>query len=113
MRASYPRIQSVYALSMQTPADAEAKRAERIARQEREAQADRERAEAERNQVSTILLVAGVVLIGVGIYFLVASPSQSSFAGEALVNLHRLTIGETSVIAGVILFAVGALIRYR
>jgi type II secretory pathway component PulM len=95
---------------MLTPGDAETKRVERIARQEREA---RKQSESDRNRVSIALLGVGVLLIAVGLWFLLVNPGESSFGGQSLVSLHRLTLGETSAIAGAILFAAGALIRYR
>jgi drug/metabolite transporter (DMT)-like permease len=88
-------------------------KAERIARQERDAEAALEGVDVERRQVSGVLMILGVVLILAGAWFLLASPSQSSYGGEAVINLHRLTIGETAAIAGAILFSAGAIIRYR
>jgi hypothetical protein len=67
----------------------------------------------ERRQTGAALMIVGVLLTLAGIWFLLVSPSQSDSAGEALVNLHRPTMGETSAIVGALLFAAGAIIRYR
>lgn len=48
-----------------------------------------------------LCLVLGLLCLAIGLWFLVASPSE----GEGVVNLQRLTIGETSSIAGAIFLA--------
>lgn len=63
---------------------------------------------AERDRAREDLCkVLGVGFFGVGLWFLVVQPSQ----GESIVNLQRLTIGETASIIGAIFLA--AAIRPR
>lgn len=90
--------------------DPETKTAERIAR---DAKAEVERARAERQQVGVWLLIVGTLLVAAGIYFLLVNPSTGTMGGELVVNFHRLALGQTSAIAGAILFAAGALLRYK
>jgi hypothetical protein len=90
--------------------DPQAKTAERVAR---EAKAEVERARLERQQVGVGLLLLGTLLIAAGIYFLLVSPSASNYGGQSVVNLQRLTLGETAATAGAILFAAGAVLRYK
>lgn len=66
----------------------------------------------ERKGVGVWLLVLGTLLIVTGIYYLM-NPSISSYGSDAIVNLQRLTIGETASIAGAILVAAGAVLRYK
>ena len=90
----------------------EAARAERIARQQRETEAAEARAGQERGQLSVGLLGVGILLMAIGVWVLIFSPSLVTVDGVAVANLQRLTIGETASIAGAILFAAGARLRY-
>ena len=91
----------------------EQRQADREAREQRAAEEAAERAAGERRSASLALLVFGLLLIAVGAWYLVVAPSEgATYAGESIVNLQRLIVGQTCAIAGVICFAAGALIRY-
>jgi hypothetical protein len=51
----------------------------------------------------------GIVFLAVGFWFLLVSPGEGDAAilGQTVVNLQRLTIGETSAIVGAIFLAAG------
>lgn len=94
------------------PTTPEAKRAERLSREAAQTAARREQLDLERKKVSAILLAIGVVLIATGLWFLLISPSAGTLEGQPIANFHKLTLGATSTLAGAILFATGALLRY-
>jgi hypothetical protein len=98
---------------MSQPPASEAKRAERLAREAAQAAARREQLDSERGKVSVVLLAVGVVLIAIGLWFLLISPSVGTLDGQPIANFHKLTLGATATLAGAILFAAGALLRYR
>jgi hypothetical protein len=58
--------------------------------------------------VSVFLTLLGLALIGIGLYYLVLHPSNpSEFGGDSgTVTIHRLVIGQTATLAGVIFCAV-------
>jgi hypothetical protein len=97
----------------QPPTTPEAKRAERLTREAAQVAARREQHDSERKTVSVILLALGVGLIAIGLWFLLVSPSVGTLEGQPIANFHKLTLGATSTLAGAILFATGALLRYR
>lgn len=62
----------------------------------------------EQGSASACILF-GLVLLGVGAYFLLVSPSagDSELFGRAVVNLQRLAIGQTAAVSGAIFLAAG------
>ena len=51
----------------------------------------------------TVLTVIGILSLLIGLYFLLLAPGE----GEGVVNLQRLTIGETLSICGAVFLAAG------
>jgi hypothetical protein len=83
-------------------------------RLEREASAAKEQANrntAERVMVAGLLIVFGIVLLGVGLWFLVLAPNQDVTGLRTVVNLQRLYIRQSAAIVDAIFFATGLLLR--
>jgi hypothetical protein len=59
--------------------------------------------ENERFPMAGLAVVVGIVLASIGLYFLLVSPSS----GGDVINLQRLTIGETFAICGAIFIGAG------
>jgi hypothetical protein len=65
--------------------------------------------ENDRFPISGFAVIIGIFLALIGLYFLLVAPSNN---GD-VINLQRLTIGETFTIVGSILFVGGLLLRYQ
>lgn len=69
--------------------------------------APREAAPRSSMGLFALYLWGGVALVGAGLYLLLAEPGEGAeLAGRSLVNLHRLALGQTATVSGVILLAV-------
>lgn len=90
---------------------AEEKRAARLAREVEEREQRRRDESNARHINGAMLIMLGVILMVVGLWYLVLSPGNPG--SEGFVNLQRLTIGETSAIVGSVLFVGGLLLRYQ
>jgi hypothetical protein len=96
------------AIKVLTPREREAQRLEREARAAKD-QAERDA--AERNMVAGLLIVAGVVLLIVALWFLVVMPGEEMVGLRTVVNLQRLYMGQTAGTVGAIFFATGLHLR--
>jgi polyferredoxin len=92
------------AINQLTPDEIRARREEREAREARE---QTERNATERNALAALLIVAGVLLLIIGVWYLVLVPGEDTVGLGTVVNLQRLYIGQTAAIVGGIFFAAG------
>jgi uncharacterized membrane protein YidH (DUF202 family) len=98
------------AIPQKTPEQA---KADRVAREERTAREELERFTLHRGYTTLSLLVAGIIFCAIGVWFLFLAPgAEGILAGQTVVNLQRLVIGQTCSIVGAIFLAASALLRY-
>lgn len=65
----------------------------------------RQRSEVAARNRRVNLTLAGTLCLAVGFYFLVLAPGTSSGLGGTVVNLQRMTLGETLSLMGAIFLA--------
>jgi len=88
-------------------------KADRLNREAREREAQRERLEQGRIQTSAWLQIIGVIGMLIAFWILVIDPgSASSTYSETVVNIQKLYIGQTSGIVGAIFLSTGLVIKF-
>jgi hypothetical protein len=87
-------------------------RAQRLEREQRALQDAKEARERDRSQSSLFLIIAGVLLVLAGAWFLFIAPSQGGLGGNDIINFHRLILGQTLTISGAVFFVGGLLLRH-